>query len=379
VRLLGGREEATPDGMTTMKRRGRRGLTLVEMLVVIAIIGVLVAMLLPAVQSARESARRTSCANNLRQFAIGTIAFESQNGWYPCNGGNGPVPVKVVTSSGTIPVDGKSGFFSFYYEILPFIEQLPLRDQLAPLIEPPADTRPWLLGAFTTAVLANSRCPSDTLRDADNMGKPTNYRCSLGDQFYCPSGRFNFRGPFGYGPNWANAAKVTDGTSNTVLLGEACVYPKGQTNPDPRTGIAFVSGLSDTAPPTTCLQGTITPSWATNSDGANGNRWLDRRGLYFQTILPPNSTTCTLPETYPNFSTWAPAVSSFHASGALVAMCDGSVRFIDDAIDTGDLTKTLVTSSVPPGYQRFNYTGPCLWGGVWGRMGSMRGGELIGP
>src|SRR5438105_14884597 len=61
----------------------RRGFTLVELLVVSAIIGVLVALLLPAVQTARESARRTQCINHLKQHALGCINFESQRGHIP--------------------------------------------------------------------------------------------------------------------------------------------------------------------------------------------------------------------------------------------------------------------------------------------------------
>ena len=61
----------------------RRGFTLVELLVVIAIIGVLVSLLLPAVNAAREAARRTQCMNNVRQFALAVANYESANGVFP--------------------------------------------------------------------------------------------------------------------------------------------------------------------------------------------------------------------------------------------------------------------------------------------------------
>ena len=77
----------------TTHTKPQRGFTLVELLVVIAIIGILIGMLLPAVQAVREAARRTQCANNMRQMGLAALNYESAHGRFPSAGqakdGNG--------------------------------------------------------------------------------------------------------------------------------------------------------------------------------------------------------------------------------------------------------------------------------------------------
>ena len=147
-------------------RQKSKGFTLVELLVVMAIIGILVGMLLPAVQSVREAARRTSCLNNLRQMALASINYQSAHQRFP-----------AASDGGWIDDGGQYWGFSLHTYLLPYLEQNALSDQFL-MVRGGNSTSPWQFETLNPANITYTQVGGD----------PREFLSSQQiDLFVCPS------------------------------------------------------------------------------------------------------------------------------------------------------------------------------------------------
>ena len=320
-------------------RRGARGFTLIELLVVIAIIAILVALLLPAVQQAREAARRTQCKNNLHQLGIAMHNYHDVFKQFP---------MTVFPTTGTYNwSDGSRG--SYLVRLLPFIEQDNLYNALDFTLSGPA----WGLTNFEGQVDANGKlyrhyaipaymCPSDPQPKLDGHSTKSNYALSMGNQdmpgggtpwgtctlYNHPGGRNVFGlQTAGHGntgnPSYASGilsrldwaasiAQISDGTSNTIAGGEILA----QCGDHSRNGWFHFNSLwiATTAPvnfPIACVR-----------ESLNGVAWDSGTA----------SNGLTACNHWQNWQT-SQGFKSRHTGGAQFVLADGSTRFISENID----------------------------------------------
>ncbi len=295
------------------------GFTLVELLVVIAIIGVLVSLLLPAVQSAREAARRSSCLNNLKQVGLAILNYESARGTLPYGTNQNGQRDPALTGR-NISAFG----FGWSASILPYIESGNAFDQIN--IDGELGSTRDNLGAGTliTAYVCPSR-PDETDHWAEccsgfNLGpgptddiRITSY-AGVSDSV---DGFFGTAQPVSNGDGVlfnAHAvalSEITDGTSSTLMVGEVTGGP----GKHPSQGFAWISHMwagwncQDTADGLNPF-GSVPGGRDTSLDPFDGDGGGNRHGEYFDES----------------------GFSSFHVGGVHFAFADGSVHFLNEDI-----------------------------------------------
>jgi prepilin-type processing-associated H-X9-DG protein len=303
------------------------------LLVVIAIIGVLVALLLPAVQAAREAARRSSCGNNLKQYGLALHNYADT--W------NGSLP-----AAGQEDWDATGKYsHSWQVRILPFAEQNPLYSQLwvtgwntsvnpPTLVVPQAVGSQQINGKFVREMaIPYARCPSDPGDPFWTGWFQTSYCGSLGSQATtsqdtgnCNTWQVFAQKPADHGNAWGpegisgvfgrlmgegvKFAQVKDGLSNTIFVGEILADCH-----DHNGGFWYFNGMGNAHASTVVPINTMTTCYDSQSEAVAAG--------------VPNAQNCWNPGQW-NYS-WG--FRSQHPGGAQFLFGDGSVKFLSQTID----------------------------------------------
>ncbi|MCG6158311.1 DUF1559 domain-containing protein [Rubinisphaera margarita] len=329
----------------------RPAFTLIELLVVIAIIAILVALLLPAVQQAREAARRTQCKNHLKQLALALHNYADANTVLP-PGASVDTSVTTTASNGSWGVHGR---------ILPYLEQ-------GSLFESVDLTTAWdFQSPIDGLKIPVYACPSDAKSDLardPGSGKvtlyPTTYGFNYGTWFvFDPSTGRGGQGLF-YPNSSLTFRDAVDGSSNTLLAAEVKAWTPYQRNGGPS---------STTIPPTAVAAETIVASGAQFKNTGH-TEWPDGRVHHtgVTVTLPPNSkvryTTGGITYDEMDYNSWQEGLDggagnpsyaiitsrSYHQGMVNVALFDGSTRSISENIDLS----------------------------IWRGLGTRDGGEVLG-
>lgn len=306
----------------------RSAFTLIELLVVIAVISILVALLLPAVQAAREAARRMSCSNNMRQIGIAMHNHHAAMNKLP--------PGSVAKQYPNDPSTPWTFYrWSAFAMLSPYLENTAayqILDLSKPLYNSSFGiTAENVEGSKT--VVPTFLCPSDNFRRLHASFGPTNYAFCTGTGIGGGT-PIETDGIF-FVNSKTRIGDILDGSSNTVALSESLLGQAGGQITDPRYGYRFTfsAPLSDRA----CANA---PTW--NYTDPRGFSWANgeyRNGLYNHYYVP-NSTTadCISPYLGGGFPTiytpfgWKTA-RSLHAGGINVLRADNSLTFVANSID----------------------------------------------
>lgn len=320
-----------------------RGFTLIEALVVIGLIGLLVALLLPAVQSARESARRARCSDNLRSIGLAVQSYASRTAWFPPGQ---LIGLEILSDRNGCPPCARIKF-SMHARILTDMDQGPLFDATnfsVATVDPRRRTsmdfgRDANLTVMATRI-STFICPSES-NPLPTRTAPTSYRTNLGSRADYSDGKsFRFGGPAeftGFDGQTAAVSAVTDGLSHTVLASEKSIGNESGSDYLPHRHFGMFEKPVFGSPANDDILSHCGSVFA--RFGApyreSGLVWLIgdlTNGCYNHVNVPnPPIGDCInadLGEYFPAIS----SARSEHGGGVFAGMADGSVRFVRNAI-----------------------------------------------
>jgi len=349
-----------------LSKNARRGFTLIELLVVISIIATLMALILPAIQSAREAARRTQCLNNQKNLALGAINYaESHKGTLPAFG-----TYKAMDTSGDGVADGVFPAFSWALLLLPQLDNQAVYERWN-------QNLPFNFGGNIAVSVVNVpvfTCPNDDTADGKDGGLSYVANAGAGDglidyQSYTPTANNQLgHGPAAEAFNWDGSGAYS--SANQDLTAALGVFHPNFEIPTP-----FASTLPAPADaPTSVNLGRIydgagnTIMMAENAMGGkstsalySAQTWADPSVRSCAFILPIASgnfsglslDTATLGNPYINrqkngVDGGAPFPNSRHMGIAVFAFCDGSAKPLDENIDGGVYVRLVTSSAARP-------------------------------
>ncbi len=311
-----------------------RAFTLVELLVVIAIIGILVSLLLPAVQQAREAARRSSCQNNVKQLAIGLSLFEAAQGQLPPGGTN-----QLVAQGRSVYFQGGTQF-SWIVLIAPYIEETAVADSInfdESLFEQNA-----ILESQPTVLMCPSESPVGRFFEDASLTNGRRYAKGNYAAYVSPvHAELNPIFPGALVTAGQPLQRIVDGVSNTIAIAEI----RTRDHPQDMRGAWMIGWAGSTQLAfdmhhcgQTQLSGTYYESYCGN-EVSLGHTQLPNNERSISDVLQicPEFAQAQL-EGMPcaareDAGFWSAAPRSLHPGGVHVSRLDGSVDFLDNNIN----------------------------------------------